>query len=97
MLGMGTATVSAPAIAEGSARGAALGEDFHAGSARTPSNQAPSVRLSPAKLAERYNKYHTIGSHPALEAHGYEILETIGVGGYSKVKLAIHTATSTKV
>jgi hypothetical protein len=56
-----------------------------------------SAMLSPAKLAEQYNQHSHRSSYPVLEAKGYDVHETIGVGGYSKVKLAIHRKTGVKV
>eukprot|EP00045_Choanoeca_perplexa_P001872 m.22138 g.22138 ORF g.22138 m.22138 type:complete len:410 (+) comp11208_c0_seq2:254-1483(+) len=52
--------------------------------------------LSPAKLAQQYNQHAPHSSHPQLEANGYDVHETIGVGGYSKVKLAVHRSTGQK-
>ena len=55
------------------------------------------VVLSPAKLAAQCNQHIQRSSYPILEAKGYDVRETIGVGGYSKVKLAVHRKTGIKV
>eukprot|EP00730_Choanoeca_flexa_P001625 TRINITY_DN10714_c0_g1_i1.p1 TRINITY_DN10714_c0_g1~~TRINITY_DN10714_c0_g1_i1.p1 ORF type:complete len:409 (+),score=72.45 TRINITY_DN10714_c0_g1_i1:232-1458(+) len=59
-------------------------------------NREPARVLSPAMLAAQQNRSKVRVSYPVLEAKGYEVRETIGVGGYSKVKLVIHRATQQK-
>ena len=54
------------------------------------------VPLSPAKLAQRSNTTATT-AHVIFEKSGYELRETIGIGGYSKVKLAVLRKTGEKV
>lgn len=62
-----------------------------------PTQTATKAVLSPAKLAAKQNQQSQRSVYPVLEAKGYEVRETLGVGGYSKVKLAIFKKTGQQV